>query len=141
QPAAQTRRIDSLKQQVYTAANHRQQLAAILNLCEEYRSLSKDTLDYYAAAAVRLSSLLGDRRQKDLARFALVNSYYRWGYIDSALIMIEPLIRRNPVEEEASRDLYFKMSRQKALYYAGHSRYPEALAVLYQVVQEAEQYR
>lgn len=138
---AQTRRIDSLKQQVYTAANNRQQLAAILNLCEEYRSLYKDTLDYYAAEAVRLSSLVGDRRQKDLARFALVNSYYRWGYIDSALIMIEPLIRRNPVEEEASRDLYFKMSRQKALYYAGHSRYPEALAVLYQVVQEAEQYR
>ena len=139
--AAQTHRIDSLKKPIYQATSPQKKLAAILRLCEEYRSLYRDTLDYYAAEAVRLATMTGNQQEKDLAAFAYINSYYRWGYIDSALLMIEPLIRRNPVTEEASRNLYFKMARQKAIYYTAHSRYSEALTVLYQLIKEAEEYK
>lgn len=138
---AQTRIIDSLKQYVYTAANDKDKLKAILDLCEEHRSIDRDTLDHYSLHARELAARVGDKRSKDLAELAVANTYFRWGWIDSALATIDPVLSRNPVGDASVRDLYFKMARQKALYFGGKSRLSEALTVLYQLVADAERYR
>jgi two-component system NarL family sensor kinase len=138
---AQTHIIDSLKQYVYNAANDKDKLKAILDLCEEHRSIDRDTLDYYSIQARELAMKVGDKRSKDLAELAVANTYFRWGWIDSALATLDPLLSSNPVNDASGRDLHFKMARQKALYFGGKSRFSEALAVLYQLVADAERYR
>ncbi len=137
---AQTKIIDSLQQRIYSAHNPQSKLQAILKLCEEYRSLQRDTLDYYSRVAMEMAAKIGDARSKDLAQFALANSHFRWGWMDSALYVIEPLFINNTVENPATRDFYFKLARQKAMYYGNKSRYPEALSLLHQLVSEADKY-
>ncbi|MCG2613683.1 ATP-binding protein [Terrimonas sp. NA20] len=138
---SQTKLIDSLKQYIYAARNDKERLKAILDMCEEHRSLDRDTLDHYAGVAVRLAEKVGDKRSRDLAAFAMANTYNRWGASDSALILLEPVLSRNPVADPATRELHYKMARQKALYLGGKSRFPEALSVLYQLVANADRYR
>jgi signal transduction histidine kinase len=139
--SSQTKLIDSLKQRVYVARNDKERLTAVLDLCEEHRSLDRDTLDYYAGLAVRLAEKVGDRRSRDMAEFAIANTYNRWGASDSALILLAPVLARNPVTDPATRELHYKMARQKALYLGGKSRFPEALSVLYQLVASADRYK
>ncbi len=136
----QTKIIDSLQQRIYKTPNPQAKLQVILKLCEEYRSLQRDTLDYYARVAMEMAAQIGDVRSKDLAQFALANSHFRWGWMDSALYVIEPLFINNTVENPATRDFYFKLARQKAMYYGNKSRYPEALSLLHQIVNEADKY-
>jgi len=138
---SQTKLIDSLKQHIYAARNDKDRLKAILDLCEEHRSLDRDTLDYYAGVALRLAEKAGDRRSRDMAEFAMANAYNRWGASDSALILLAPVLARNPVTDPETRELHYKMARQKALYLGGKSRYPEALSVLYQLVANADRYK
>ncbi len=135
---AQTKMIDSLQQQVYRAGNERQKLDAMIRLCDEYKSLERDTLDYYVFQARALAAKAGNQRQKDLAELAVAYDYIRWGWTDSVLVTVEPLIERNKVTDARARDIYFKASRLKALSYAMHSRYQEGLAELYKIVKEAE---
>jgi signal transduction histidine kinase len=138
---SQTKLIDSLKQNIYAARNDKERLKAILDMCEEHRSLDRDTLDYYSGIAIKLAEKTGDRRSKDLAAFAIANTYNRWGASDSALILLDPVLARNPVTDPATRELHYKMARQKALFLGGKSRFPEALSVLYQLVANADRYR
>ncbi|RYZ64265.1 MAG: hypothetical protein EOP09_16220, partial [Proteobacteria bacterium] len=139
--SAQTRIIDSLKRRVYAATNDKAKLTAILALCEEHRSIDRDTLDFYSLQARELAAKTGDKKSRDLAELAVANTYFRWGWIDTALTVLDPVLIRNPVTEAGSRELHFKMARQKALYLGGKSRFSEALAVLYQLVADAEKYR
>ncbi|MET0464768.1 MAG: ATP-binding protein [Chitinophagaceae bacterium] len=138
---SQTKLIDSLKQHIYTARTDKERLKAMLDLCEEHRSLDRDTLDFYAGITMQLAGKAGDRRSRDMAALAMANTYNRWGASDSALILLDPVLARNPVTDPATRELHYKMARQKALYLGGKSRYPEALSVLYQLVANADRYR
>lgn len=137
----QTHIIDSLKQRVYAAKDDKAKLKAVLDLCEEHRSLNRDTLDYYTGIARELSAKAGDKRSRDLAQLATANTHYRWGWIDSALAVIEPVLEGNPVTDPDTRAIYYKVARQKALYLGGKSRFAESLDVLYKLVGDAERYR
>lgn len=138
---AQTGIIDSLKSKLRTAGNSQHKLQALLALCEEHQSLNKDSLDIYARDARELAQKSGTGRDKSLAELAMANSYFRWGWIDSALAIIEPELKNNPVNDPATRDIYFRLARQKAMCYGGHSSFPEALTILYQMLREAETYK
>lgn len=138
---AQTRMIDSLLQAVYHAGNDRDKLlAAMLNLCEEYANINRDTLDHYSFKARTLATQTGDKRSMAQASIAVANDYFRWGWIDSALATIDPVVKAQQVTDPGERALYFKAARQQALYYGSNSKNQEALAILYRIVHEAEQY-
>lgn len=137
---AQTPQIDSLRAGIYRAFNEKEELAAILRLCDEYQSIDRDTLDLYAYRAKDLAAKSGDPKQIDLAAVAVADDYYRWGWLDSALAAIGPVITHNNVTLPAERPLYFKATRRQALYYGSKMKYPEALAILYKLVNEAEKY-
>ena len=138
---AQTRHIDSLKQLVHHAGNDQEKLKAILVLCDEFQSLNRDTFDMYTIQAKNLAYKSGDERNMNLAAIVVANNYYRWGWMDSAMASITPVLKNSPVENTNTRDLYFKAGRQKALYFGSKSKYPEALEILYQLVSDGEKYR
>lgn len=137
---AQTSTIDSLLQTVYRASSDKEKLPAILALCEEYQSLNRDTLDHYSYKARELAEKYGAKKEKALAEIAVANDYLRWGWIDSALVTVAPVVKNNNVDETGERPIYFKASRQTALYYGSRERWSEALEVLYKIVGEAERY-
>lgn len=138
---AQTSTIDSLLQAVYRAGNERDQLTAILDLCDEYQSVNRDTLDHYAYKARAMAIKTGDKKAMALAEIAVANDYFRWGWVDSAIVVIDPVIKANKVTVPAERDIYFKAVRQQALYYGSRGKYPEALTNLYSIVKEAEKFK
>src|SRR5665647_449865 len=138
--SSQTRYIDSLKQVVYHAENQQQKLKAILVLCDEFQSLNRDTLDLYASQAKNLAYKSGDEQNRKLAAIVVANDYYRWGWSDSALEVITPVIINSPVEKADCRDIYFKAGRQKALFLGSKSKYPEALEMFYQLVSDGQKY-
>lgn len=108
---------------------------------EEYHSINRDTLDTYGPMVKELAAASTNQRLKSLAELAYANWYYRWGWSDSSLVFIEPEIARNPVENPATRDIYFKLMRSKAIYLGSKSRFAEALEVLYSTLSKAEQYK
>jgi hypothetical protein len=136
----QTGHIDSLKQVVYHAKNEQEKLAATIVLCDEYQSLNRDTFDLYTIQVNSLARKSGDKRCISLAAIVTANNYYRWGWIDSAIVAIDPVLKDSPVANADSRDIYFKAGRQKALFFGSKSKYPEALAMLYQLVSDGEKY-
>lgn len=135
---AQTRAINNISQKIYAAKAEGQLLEAILQLCEESQSLDRDTLDYYAIQAEVLAKKIGSKQQNDLAAIARANAYSRWGWTDSALEKINPVISSNDVNKVKEREIFFKAMRQKALYYGTTGKYPEALELFYKIVSQAE---
>ncbi|PVD51195.1 hypothetical protein DC498_16235 [Terrimonas sp.] len=137
----QTRLIDSLKQYVFQAKNDQQKIEAIYMLCNEYKSITRDTLDHYTFLARELAANTDNARLKQMAEFAVACDYARWGWADSAIFTVDPLIAANKVTIPEQRDIYFKASRLKAMTYAGRSRFQDALTILYRIVSEAEAYK
>lgn len=137
----QTRLIDSLKQNIFRAKNDEQKIEAIYTLCSEYRSITRDTLDHYTFLARKLAANTRSARLEQMAEFAVACDYARWGWADSAIFTVDPLIAANKVTDPQQRDIYFKASRLKAMTYAGRSRYQDALTILYKMVSEAEAYK
>ncbi|HEY8388999.1 MAG TPA: tetratricopeptide repeat protein, partial [Parasegetibacter sp.] len=138
---SQTKYADSIRTMLYRETNSEKQLKWVLALCEEPDNLNRDSLDYYAMLAKQLSVAHGTKRQKLQAELAHAHSYFRWGWLDSTLSVIEGALEKIKVEENNVRDLYFKLLRLKALSYGGWSMYSDALSVLYKIMAEAEQYR
>ncbi|MBS1663253.1 MAG: hypothetical protein JST68_19575 [Bacteroidetes bacterium] len=137
----QTPLVDSLEKSIYRAAGEDQKLAAIIALCNEYKSLHRDTLDLYAYLAHDLAQKSANSRLKDQAELVLAYDYLRWGWRDSVLATVNPLIKESKLKDPADRDLYFKASRLKAMTYATHGDYKESLAILYQIVSLAETHK
>ncbi|WP_149241033.1 sensor histidine kinase [Dyadobacter sp. 32] len=138
----QTKRIDALRNHIYKTSDDPERLAAILALCEEYHSLNRDTLDYYAYHARALAvKIKAGRRERSLAELAVAHDYYRWGWIDSLLLVVNTELPKNPVTDPKARDIYFKLTLLKAKGYGGRSRYQESLSVFYEAIRMAEKYR
>lgn len=137
---SQTSSIDSLLQAVYRAGNDKSRLNAMLAVCEEYQSVNRDTLDLYSYAARDLAEKTGDKKSKSLAEIAVANDYFRWGWVDSAVAAIEPVVKKNDITIPEERAIYFKAARQEALYHGSRGKYPEALTLLYKIVNQAEKY-
>ncbi len=137
----QTRLIDSLKQYIFQAKNDEQKIEAIYALCNEYRSINRDTLDYYTFLARELAANTNNERLKQMAELAVACDYARWGWLDSTIYTADPVIAANKVTNPQQKDIYFKASRLKAMTYAGRSRFQDALTILYKIVSEAETYK
>lgn len=138
---AQTAIIDSLRKQVYASNTDEQKLQTLLLLFEEHQSINRDSLDVYGPEIKALADKSKDPQLQSLAQLAYANWYYRWGWSDSALVFIEPELKKNPVNNPETRDIYFKLARAKALYLGSKSRYAESLDVLYSILSEAEKYK
>jgi signal transduction histidine kinase len=138
---SQTPLIDSLLTRVYSARTDEQKLTALLALTEEYQTLNRDSFDIYGPQIKELADKSKDRYQKSLATLAYANWYYRWGWSDSALVFIEPELKKNAVNNDLTRPIYFKLARAQAIYHGSKLRFEEALAVLYAMLPEAEKYR
>lgn len=136
----QTILADSLRKLVYTAKTQEDRLRALINMFEEYHSINRDTLDVYGPVVKELAATSKNQRLKSLAELAYANWYYRWGWSDSSLAFIEPEIAKNPVDDPATRDIYFKLNRARAMYLGSKSRFAEALDILYGILPKAEQY-
>jgi len=138
---SQTRTIDSLKKSLHLSKDETNRLNILLSLCEEYQSLNRDTLYAYAIEARDLAAAQKNKKKVSLAALALANAYMQWGWVDSALASIEPEIPLNAVTDPSSRDIYFKLTRQKAMCYGNKSDFEKALAILFPVLGEAEKYK
>lgn len=137
----QTQKINLLKQDLYQAKNDGQKLIAMLALCNEYHSLNRDTLDALATKALQLAARQSNERYKSLAALAMANTYMQWGWTDSALFYINNTLPLNPVANSETRDIYFKLIRQKAISYGSKSDYADALSVLFAALPDAEKYK
>ena len=138
----QTKRIDLLSNEIYQAPDDHKRLTAMLALCEEYQSLNRDTLDYYAYHSRTLAAKIkAGKFEKSWAELALAYDYYRWGWIDSLLYVVKTELPKNPVTNPATRDMYFKLTRLKGIGYGGRSKYEESLSSFYEVIRMAEKYK
>jgi len=138
---AQTRTIDSLRKKLWVSEKESYRLGILLSLCEEYQSLNRDTLYAYAIEARDLAAAQKNKKQVSLAALALANAYMQWGWVDSALASIEPEIPLNPVTDPTTREIYFKLTRQKAMCYGNKSDFEKALAIFFPLLGEAEKYK
>ncbi len=137
---AQTRKTDSLKALVHAAKNDMGKLDAILALAEEYLNVNRDTFFVFAEEALLLGEKSPSKAKRGLARLAKANAYHRWGWVDSSLVLCDEVIDMDRPAGALDRAVYFKACRQKAMYLAGHGRYPEALELLHRLVKEAAWY-
>lgn len=134
----QTKTADSLLYNIHHNANPHKRLEAILAFCGEYQSINRDTFEVYTKEARELAAIYGNKKQKALADIAMANCYYRWGWADSSVMIIDPVIKSNDVSKPDERDIYFNASRQKAMYLGGKNEFARALDILYKITGEAE---
>ncbi|ODS83772.1 MAG: hypothetical protein ABS46_05675 [Cytophagaceae bacterium SCN 52-12] len=137
---SQTGKIDSILSAVRHAANENDRLERVLALCDEYKSISRDTLDKYAYLARDMADRIGNNNQQAGAALAMSYMYWRWGWIDSSLVAIDNGLQLVSASETKERELYFRLKRQKAMCLGGADRLQDALTVLYELVEEAENY-
>ena len=138
---AQTKKIDSLKTKVDIAKDNDEKLAAIIAYLEDYSNVALDSLEKYAYVALELATNSKNERLKSLASLTLAQDYMQWGWTDSALVVVDNELPKNPVTNEARRDIYFRLKRLKAAAFAADGKHKESLSVLYPLVQEAEKYK
>lgn len=136
----QTPKIETLTRKVYAANNDRDKLLAYITLTDEYQSLYRDSLDKYAPEILTLAEQSKDPIAKAAGYLAFANYYNRWGWADSALFFIDKGLQTINTIKANAQDLYFKISRIKALTLGSRIRNAEALEVLYKILPEAEKY-
>ncbi len=138
---AQTKKIDSLRNLVYSSTSKNAKLEQLLALTEEYQSMHRDSLESYTNEISQLASKSTDKRIKTRAALALSYTYTQWGWSDSARLTVEPEIAKYSPSDPAARDLYFKLQRVKAMSYGVKSNYEKALEVLFEMLPIAEKYQ
>ena len=138
---AQTPAINQLKSQLATAMSDAGRLNLLLQLCGKHASINKDSLYKYAVEARALAARQKDRVIQSKAAVAMAYAFMQTGNIDSASIIIDAALPDNPVTDPARRDIYFELVAQKADCYGDAANYPEALQLLYNLVNQAEQYK
>lgn len=138
---AQTPFADSLRRAIHIAADSEKKLEAILQYCDQFQSLNRDTVYNYALLAVRMANETGDELKIARAKLAFANSYFVWGWTDSSMAVIEEALPLVNAQEAAARSTYFKLLRQKAMCYGGTSRFAEGLDILYGLLDLAKKYK
>lgn len=138
---AQTAMIEQLRQNFYASATKETQLRTLLSLCAQQQSLNQDSLSKYAQLARKLATDQKNKQYKSQADIAMIYSYFREEKMDSALDLIETALVENPVTDPNLRSSYFELAAQKADYFGDASKYKEALQLLYNIVDQAEQFK
>lgn len=135
---AQTKRTEQLSAQLKKAVTPHQRLNGLLALFEEYQSLNRDTLYHLALEARGLAAEQNDADKKGLSAMALADAYMMWGWKDSALSTLSPLLSS---EKDYSTDTWMKMQRHYAMIYGNTLQYEKALSILYPALTVAEKRR
>ena len=135
----QTQELASLYSRIHSSKTENERLLGILALCDIHYNIPRDTLDKYAYEAYSLASRSGNDSLLALAAYAKANDYFRWGWTDSCLAMVEKALPTVPFEAANSRDIYFKLQRLKAMAFGGKMNYPAALEILYDLLNKASQ--
>ncbi|MCO6498462.1 MAG: sensor histidine kinase [Chitinophagaceae bacterium] len=138
---SQTKLVDSLLANVYKAKTNQEKLKAVLALCEDFKAIPRDTLDYYAYYARDLAYKTNNKHLRDLSDLAVASDYLRYGWLDSLLAITHPVVKSNSPNNPDERKVYFKGQRLRAMGYATKSRNQEALELFYQIIREAEQWK
>ncbi|MBX9782100.1 MAG: hypothetical protein K2X48_02295 [Chitinophagaceae bacterium] len=134
----QTKKVDGLVAQLKKTTPKEERLNIILSICEEYQSLNRDTLYNLALEARQLSASQPDKEKKALAAIALSDAYMQWGWTDSALASISPMLAD---EKVLTPGTYYKMLRRKAMIYGSHADFEKALSILYPALSGAEKWK
>jgi signal transduction histidine kinase len=137
---AQTEIIEQCMKSVRAANSDEARLTALIRLCEEHASMQKDSLWKYAVMTKSYAAAQNNERKKSLAELAVINACLRQGKTDTALILIDAEIPRNPLERTDTRSIYFILAAQKIDCFGDAFNYRDALSALYKLVNEAEQY-
>ncbi|MFN3996386.1 ATP-binding protein [Algoriphagus sp.] len=127
-----------MRSKIYQAKNPQERLNAILALCDVHYNIPRDTLDKYAYEAYSLALQTGNDSLIALGALSKAQDYYRWGWLDSATVLIEEIVPRLSFQDPSTSSVYFKLMRLKAISKGGRMDYPGALDILYRLVNEAE---
>ena len=136
----QTHKIDNLKGILQRSKNDQMTLRTLLNLCDEFETLPKDTLWDYAIRAKKLSAKLKDTQSMSLAIVAQANAYLKWGNADSAKALVEPELAKYKVENPATRAIYFKLAQLKIDCIGSDGEYKDAMTDVFDIIRKAEKY-
>ncbi len=132
---AQTKNIDSLRRQIDKTTNPKQKLDLVLMLSGE--AINADTLLPYVVTANTIANSSKDESYKRQAAFSHAYYYIRKNYVDSALIIIDGLIKKYKNEKQDEK-YYLGLLFFKARILDRGNRYTESLTQLYKVVEAAE---
>ena len=138
---AQTPSIDRLRGQLSVTADKTTRLDLLLRLCDKHASINKDSLYNYATEAVRLAAGQKDKLLQSKANVAMAYAYLQNDNTDSASLIIDATLPENTINDPSKRNIYFELMAQKADCFGDASNYTEALQLLYDLVNKAEQYK
>ncbi len=136
----QTAITDSLRHLVWHEKNPVARLPLLLALGREQQSLNRDTAYRYAGEAMTLAENAGVR-DKSLAALYFARSFIPWGWIDSSMAVLRPVLPLNKVSDPQTRDIYFLLQRELGMLYGMRTRYKEALEIFYRLIGEGELYK
>lgn len=133
----QTHELAALYSRIHSAKTENERLLGILALCDLHYNIPRDTLDKYAYEAYSLGLRSGSDSLLALAAYAKANDYFRWGWTDSCIVMVDEALPLVPFEKPTNRDTFFKLQRLKAMAYGGKMNYPSSLEILYDLLEKA----
>ncbi|MBL0357804.1 MAG: hypothetical protein IPP72_13365 [Chitinophagaceae bacterium] len=133
----QTRIIEGLKRNVYSATSAERKLQAILSLCDQGYSLHPDTLMAYANSAEAIAEKIQDKSSEVTAMFHLSAALTNKGLLDSALHVAEA--GEQIVQNSLTNPLLLaNILNQKGRCYVRKNQYKEAIDMGYKVIGLAE---
>jgi signal transduction histidine kinase len=132
----QTQKITALKIHFYKASNNQQQFNALIELCDEGRSMNIDTFYHYATLARQTAYNTTDKNNTILADIAMEEWLERKDFLDSALKICDDDLAK--IKYVSAGDAYAKQSMQKCYILTKSNRHKEALDQAYHFLNEAE---
>lgn len=135
----QTREIDSLKQLLASTGNPDIKMEVAFALCDQEKSLGKDLLFRYSTIARQIATSKNDRPKMAMAEFYLSICLIKEGLLDSAFRVCDTQLQKLSYNDKISRP-YVKLSIQKGQILIRLTKYKEALAQFYKLLNEAEKY-
>lgn len=132
---AQTRTADSLRRIISSTTSDKEKLKAIFALSDQ--SLNADTLLPYILIAEKICAETKNETGADMTAFCRASYYTRKNHIDSALSLIDELIKKYKTNKQ-HQDKYLNFLFFKAKIYDRSNQYSKAISQLVEVIQVAE---
>jgi len=132
---AQTRTADSLRRIISSSLADKEKLKAIFALNNQ--PLNADTLLPYILIAEKICAVTKNEVDADMTMFCRVSYYTRKNHIDSALILIDELIKKYKNNKQ-HQDKYLDFLFFKSKIYDRSNQYSKAISQLVEVIQVAE---
>ncbi|MGQ0738573.1 MAG: tetratricopeptide repeat-containing sensor histidine kinase [Bacteroidota bacterium] len=127
--------IDSLKHIIFKVVTEKEKLSAIARLSEQ--TINADSLLPYVVMAETIAATTRDKSDADRASYCRAGYYLRKNMSDSALFIIEKLIR-NYKNDKSRQPFYLTLLFLKAKTLDRANQYSKAISQLVEVIQTAE---